>query len=244
MRSREEIINSLKGGLIVSCQALRDEPLYGSLIMAREAVAAKEGGAVGIRCNTPEDTLAIKQAADLPVIALYKKNYYDSDVYITPTLKEVEELSAVNPEIIAVDATDRIRPGKISLIDFFRTVKQKYPEQIFMADCATFEEGINAAKMGFDMVSTTLCGYTAYTKGVQLPATELMDRLADELDIPVIAEGGIWEADDLKGIFKRGKVYAAVIGSAITRPQLITKHFSDAVKEGVLLRKTGGCEGE
>ncbi len=224
----EQILARIKGGLIVSCQALKDEPLHSSYIMSRMAVAAKEGGAVGIRANTPEDISEIKKAVDLPIIALYKRDYPDSPIYITPTETEIDLLVGVNPEIIALDATNRLRPNGITLDTFFARIKQKYPDQLFMADCATYEEGIHAQEIGFDIVGTTLCGYTDNTKGVSLPNLTMIKRLADTLTVPLIAEGGIWEIEDLKQVIKE-KVHAVVIGSAITRPREITERYVKAI---------------
>lgn len=228
MSRNEQILQQLKGGLIVSCQALKNEPLHGSYIMSRMAVSAKEGGAAGIRANSPEDIREIKKAVGLPVIALYKQDYEDSEIYITPTEREIELLMAEGPEIIAMDATGRLRPGGITLGEFFPKIREKYPNQLFMADCATFEDGVNAEKLGFDIVGTTLCGYTKDTKGVPLPNLNLIKSLTEALKIPVIAEGGIWEVADLQLIMKE-KVLAAVIGTAITRPREITRRYVDSI---------------
>jgi N-acylglucosamine-6-phosphate 2-epimerase len=228
VNTNKQILSQIKGGLIVSCQALKNEPLYSSYIMSRMAVAAKEGGAIGIRANTPEDISEIKKTVDLPIIALYKQDYPDSPVFITPTEKEVDLLMEVNPEIIAVDATNRLRPGGITLDNFFSRIRKKYPEQLFMADCATYEEGIYAQEIGFDIVGTTLSGYTENTKGISLPNHTMIKRLADNLTIPLIAEGGIWEIKDFEQII-RENVHAVVIGSAITRPKEITERFVKAI---------------
>ena len=135
----KETIEQLKGKLIVSCQALPHEPLHSSFIMGRMAKAALEGGAAGIRANTPEDIREIQTQVNLPVIGIIKRDYDDSAVYITPTLREVDELMAVHPDIIALDATCRLRPGGVTLDDFFKTIKEKYPDQLWMADCSTVE---------------------------------------------------------------------------------------------------------
>ena len=224
----ERILDTIRGGLIVSCQALENEPLHSSYIMQRMAVAAMYGGAVGIRANSVSDILEIRKEVKLPVIGIIKRVYDDSDVYITPSMKEVDELMTVRPEIIALDATKRMRPGKRSLEDFFAEVRAKYPEQIFMADCSTLEEGLNAAKIGFDILGTTLSGYTSYSKGSELPNMELIQQLVESGEKPVIAEGGIWTPEQLKHILGTG-VLAAVVGTAITRPMEITKRFVNAI---------------
>lgn len=228
MNKNEQVLAQIKGGLIVSCQALVDEPLHSSYIMSKMAVAAKEGGAKGIRANMPEDIREIKKALNLPIIALYKQDYPDSKIRITPTEREVELLMEVNPEIIAIDATNRIRPEGISLDKFFARIRKEYPGQLFMADCATYEEGIYAQEIGFDIVGTTLCGYTEDTKDISLPNHTLIKQLADTLRIPLIAEGGIWDIEDLKKIMSE-KVHAVVIGTAITRPREITQRYVKAI---------------
>ena len=193
-----EILEKIKGGLIVSCQALPTEPLYDSYIMSKMAWAAYLGGAVGIRANTVVDIKAIKEKVDLPVIAIIKEEYPDSEVYITPTMKEVDALVEVGCEIIALDATKRVRPNGVTLEEFFKEVRAKYPNQLFMADTSCFEEGKKAEELGFDLIGTTMAGYTPYTKGTSLPDFTLMERYVKELNTPVIAEGGIWVPEDLK----------------------------------------------
>lgn len=228
MLSKDEILKNIHGGLIVSCQALPHEPLYGSDIMSKMAYAAWLGGASGIRANTPEDISVIKKTVNLPVIGLYKQEYPDSEVYITPTEAEVESLMESQPDIIAVDATFRHRPDGVDLDTFFRNIRRKYPRMLFMADCSTYEEAVHAEELGFDLAGTTLCGYTKATKEIPLPALTLMKRLSDKLNIPVIAEGGIWTPEQLQETFRTG-VYAAVVGTAITRPMDITKRFVEAL---------------
>lgn len=229
-KSNKQILEQIKGGLIVSCQALSTEPLYDSYIMSKMAYAAALGGAVGIRANTVVDILAIRERVDLPIIGIIKEVYPDSDVYITPTMREVDALVEIGCDIIAVDATNRTRPGGISFEDFFKEVRAKYPEQLFMADTSCFEEGKLALELGFDLIGTTMSGYTPYTKGTPLPDFILMKRYKEELDATVIAEGGIWAPDELVKAFESG-AYAAVVGTAITRPMDITKRFVKALEE-------------
>lgn len=227
--TNQEILAKIKGGLIVSCQALASEPLHSSYIMSRMAFAAKEGGACGIRANSPEDIVEIRKTVDLPVIGLHKVDYDDSDIYITPTMKEIDALVATGVEIIALDATNRTRPGGLSLTEFFTEVRAKYPDQLFMADTSCFEEGKLAAELGFDLIGTTMSGYTPYTKGRSLPDYELMERYVKELNKPIIAEGGIWEIGQLKTAMATG-VWAAVVGTAITRPRDITRRFVENMR--------------
>lgn len=227
--TNKEILEQIKGGLIVSCQALETEPLYDSYIMSKMAWAAYLGGAAGIRANTVVDIKAIKEKVDLPVIGIIKQIYDDSDVYITPTMKEVDALVAIGCEIIAVDATDRLRPNGVTFEEFFTEVRAKYPDQLFMADTSCFEEGKKAEELGMDLIGTTMAGYTPYTKGTPLPDFKLMERYVKELHSPIIAEGGIWVPEQLKQAIDTG-VHAAVVGTAITRPMDITMHFIEAIK--------------
>ena len=225
----DKILEQIKGKLIVSCQALENEPLYDSYIMAKMAWAAYLGGAAGIRCNTVKDIKAIKETVDLPVIAIIKQVYPDSEVYITPTMKEVDALAELGCEIIAIDATNRLRPGGDTIESFFTKVREKYPNQLFMADTSCFDEGKKAEELGFDLIGTTMAGYTPYTKGTPLPDFNLMERYVNELHSPIIAEGGIWVPQELKRAMDIG-VHAAVVGTAITRPMDITKRFVNAIK--------------
>ena len=225
-----EILEKIKGGLIVSCQALETEPLYDSYIMSKMAWAAYLGGASGIRANTIVDIKAIKEKVELPLIGIIKQVYDDSDVYITPTMKEVDALVETGCEIIAVDATNRTRPGGVTFEEFFSEVRAKYPDQLFMADTSCFEEGKMASELGCDIIGTTMAGYTPYTKGTSLPDFKLMERYVNELDNPIIAEGGIWVPEDLKKAMDIG-VHAAVVGTAITRPMDITKRFVNILEK-------------
>ena len=226
--TNKEILDKIKGGLIVSCQALASEPLYDSYIMSKMALAAKLGGAVGIRANTVVDIKAIKEKVDLPLIGIIKQEYDDSDVYITPTMKEVDALVETGCEIIAIDATNRLRPNGETVEAFFTKVRKKYPNQLFMADTSCFDEGKKAEELGFNLIGTTMAGYTPYTKGTPLPDFNLMQRYVSELHTPVIAEGGIWVPEQLKKAIDIG-VHSAVVGTAITRPRDITKHFAEVL---------------
>ena len=223
-------IEQLHGRLIVSCQALPQEPLHSSFIMGRMALAAKQGGALGIRANTKEDILEIQSQVDLPVIGIVKRDYPDSKIYITPTLKEVQELMEVRPEIIALDATDAVRPGGVSLDDFFRQLKEKYPDQLWMADCSTVEEALRADALGFDFIGTTLVGYTEQSKEDRIEANdfEILRKIIASVRHRVIAEGNINTPEKARRVIELG-AFSVVVGSIITRPQLITKSFADAL---------------
>lgn len=227
--TKRDVIEKIKGGLIISCQALEHEPLHSSFIMARMARAAKQAGACGIRANSISDIEAIREEVkDMPIIGIIKVDYEGCDVYITPTMKEVDALVKVGVEIIAMDATNRLRPNGVELSEFFARVKEKYPNQLFMADCSTYEEGIQADRLGFDFIGTTMHGYTPYTQGANLPNYELISKLVKDVSGYVISEGGIWTPEQLKKCIDCG-VVAAVVGSAITRPLDIAKRFIKAI---------------
>ena len=226
----QDRIKALKGQLIVSCQALPQEPLHSSFIMGRMARAAKEGGAAGIRANTKEDIKEIQEVTGLPIIGIVKRDYPDSAVYITPTMKEIEELMEVKPEIVAIDATGALRPGNMTLADFFHQIKEKYPEQKLMADCSTIEEALFADELGFDFIGTTMVGYTPQSKGLKIEENdfEILRTILEKVKHPVIAEGNVNSPEKAKRVIELGS-YAVVVGSSITRPQLITKGYAEAV---------------
>lgn len=216
-------------GLIVSCQALPDEPLHSSYIMSRMAYAAKCGGAVGIRANTVSDILAIRETVSLPMIGIIKEVYGDCPVYITPSMMEVDALVPTGVEVIAMDATARPRPNGKMLADVFPEIRAKYPDQLFMADCATYEDGMLAASLGFDFIGTTMTGCTAETIGTVAPNFEMIAKLHQDCTLPIIVEGGIWCPETLQKAMGTEGVHACVMGSAITRPMEITKHYVSAI---------------
>lgn len=225
------VLDNLKGKLIVSCQALDNEPLHSPFIMSRMAVAAEEGGAEGIRANSVADIAAIKQLVSLPVIGIIKRDYPDSEVFITATMKEVDELMSVGPELIALDATARPRPGGQWLDALVAEIRAKYPSVLLMADISTAEEALTAQSLGFDCVGTTLYGYTAETEGHALPENDcgfLRDVLA-AVNIPVVAEGNV-ETPTLAARCLELGAHTVVVGGAITRPQQITARFAAAIK--------------
>lgn len=221
------MLDKVKGRLIVSCQALENEPLHSSFIMGRMARAAKEGGAVGIRAQGVDDIIEIKKVTGLPVIGIIKRNYKDSDIYITPTKKEVDELLTTGCEMIALDATNRVRPNNEDLKEIINYIKEN--NVLVMADISNYDEAVKAQEYGVDCVSTTLSGYTPYTETLDGPDFVLMERLVKDLKIPVIAEGKVNTPQDLKKVFEIG-VHSSVVGSAITRPQLITEKFVKAIE--------------
>lgn len=220
------IIKQLKSNIIVSVQAMPNEPLYEENCIIAMMQSVVNGGAKGLRLAGARDVKNAKKLFDIPVIGLTKPNKlpdnWKETVYITPTLKEVNELIEANADIIATDATQRPRP-KESLKEIVNYIKSH--NKLSMADISTFEEGIKARELGFNIISTTLSGYTQYSnQNIEGPDFELLEKLVKELDCPIILEGRIWEPNEVNQAFKLG-AHSVVIGSAITRPQLITKRF-------------------
>lgn len=226
------MLDKVKSELVVSCQALDNEPLHSSYIMGRMAIAAEEGGAKGIRSNSKEDIIEIKKNTDLPVIGIVKRDYEDSEVFITATMKEIDELAESKCDMIALDATDRIRPNGETLETFVQAIRSKYPSILLMADVSTVEEVIEAEKIGFDCVSTTLMGYTKKSEGQNIADNdfERLKIILDTVNVPVIVEGHIDTPEKAKRCKELG-VHSIVVGSAITRPQLITAGFVEKMKE-------------
>lgn len=229
---REEVLNRIKGQLIVSCQALPSEPLYieEKSIMYLMARAAKQAGSPCIRTSSIRDVVAIKEETNLPVIGIIKIHYDGYDSYITPTMKEIDELVAVNSDIIALDCTMRKRGDGTTINEFLALIKEKYPDIVLMADISTYEEGINAWKCGVDLLSTTLSGYTDYSPKADGPDLELVHKLSATIDIPVIAEGRVHYPDQAVQMLEAG-AYAVVVGGAITRPFEIATRFMNKIKE-------------
>lgn len=221
------IINRLKGKVVVSCQAMPSEPLYLEKCMVAMMKSVVKGGAGGLRVSGARDVKNAKHLFDVPIIGLTKPDIIPSNwqeiVYITPTLKEVIELVEAGADIIAFDGTMRERPNGAKLEELIKYVKIN--NRVSMADISTLEEGINAAKLGANMLSTTLSGYTQFSQNRgEGPDFELLKQLVDNTNIPVVLEGRIWEPEEVDKAFELG-AHCVVIGSAITRPQLITKRF-------------------
>lgn len=222
-------MSRLKRGLIVSCQAVKGEPLYGYGIMHLFAKAAAEGGACGIRALC-DDVESIRREVDLPIIGLVKEEIYpDSDIYITPTKREIDRLLAVPCDVLCMDATLRPRPSGETLEELYTYARANADGREVMADVATIEEALHAEELGFDYISTTLRGYTADTKGAPLPDLAFMEECKRRLrHTRLIAEGGLFEVGHMERVSAINP-YAVVVGSAITRPKVITERLGGAL---------------
>ena len=231
--SKQEILERIKGQLIVSCQALPSEPLYveEKSIMYLMARAAKQAGSPCIRTSSIRDVLAIKEETDLPVIGIVKIVYDGYDSYITPTMKEVDELYAADADIIALDCTMRKRGDGTTINEFIAQIKEKYPDQLLMADCSTVDEALHADELGFDFIGTTMVGYTEQSKNDRIEANdfEILRTIVANAKHLIIAEGNINTPEKARRVIDLG-AYSVVVGSIITRPQLITKAFAEALQ--------------
>lgn len=224
----ENIIEKIKDTVIVSVQAMPSEPLYSEKCMVAMMKSVINGGAGALRVAGVRDVTNAKCIFNLPIIGITKpeiipKNYKEI-VYITPTVADVLSLVNAGADIIAIDGTQRKRPNNEKLKDLIKYIHIN--KRLAMADISTFEEGIAAKDAGADILSTTLAGYTLESADSpkDSPDFDLLKKLVDSVDIPVILEGRIWEPCQVDKAFELG-AHSVVIGSAITRPQLITKRF-------------------
>ena len=221
-----DILGKLKGKIVVSSQAMPDEPLYREECMLAMMASVVNGGAAALRVAGARDVKNAKKHFDIPVIGLTKPEKLPENwceiVYITPDKKAVLELIEADADIIALDATMRPRPNCTlkELIELIHNSKK-----LVMADISTLEEATNAEKLGADIISTTLAGYTLESgEPTDGPDYELLKEIVKVVKKPVILEGRIWEPKEVKKAFELG-AHCVVIGSAITRPQHITNRF-------------------
>ena len=222
----QAFLAGVKGKLIVSCQALEDEPLHGAEVMAKMALAAKIGGAAAIRANGPADIRAIKEAVNLPVIGLFKQG--DSGVYITPTFEAAAAIAEAGADVIALDCTDRPRPDGALIGDLLARIQRELRLPIF-GDVSTLAEAQAAANLGLAMAAPTLAGYTEQSPAQAGPDFELLARMIEALPIAVIAEGRYHKPEQARRALDMG-AWAVVVGSAITRPRTITARFAAALE--------------
>ncbi len=219
----EDVLNKIRGKLIVSCQAREGWPMYGTDIMAAFARAAEMGGAAGIRATGPENIRAIKQKVNLPIIGI-NKIFGKYPVYITPTYASAEAILREGIDIVALDATPRERDGHESPVEIALKIHEYYPNVLVMGEISTVQEAVEASEGPYDLISTTLCGYTDESKEENLSGIELLKQISPLVKKPIIAEGKISTAEMAVDALKAG-AYAIVVGTAITRPEVITSRF-------------------
>lgn len=216
-------MNKLKyNSLIVSCQALEDEPLFGPQIMARMALAAQIGGASAIRANSPQDIKAIKRLVDLPLIGLWKRKLEHYQVYITPTFADSRAVLQAGADYVALDCTARKRPEPLA--EIFEKIRDAFPDRGIIADIATLNDAKKVFALRPDYISTTLSGYTEESRTRPKPDLTLIKEIKDLTNIPILAEGNYNDGVQGANALKQG-AYAVVIGGAITRPQVITRRI-------------------
>lgn len=233
-----KILNKLKNQIIVSVQSAYLEPLYDEDIMIAMIKSVMSGGAAALRLAGVRDIKnARKFFPDTPIIGITKPKIIPENftelVYITPSCADCEVVIQAGADVVAFDGTMRKRPGGEKLkeiIDFIHSA-----DRLAMADISTFEEAVNASKLGCDIVSTTLSGYTTESilanqgKNPEEPDYELLSKIVENINTPVILEGRIWTPEQSAKAFDIG-AFAVVIGSAITRPHEIVKRF---IKKGL-----------
>ena len=223
---KHEVLAQLRGGLIASCQATPSPSLENPDILAAIAEAVVAGGAVGIRADGPENVRAIRERTKVPIIGIWKRIFPDSEVFITPRLQDILAVADTDAEVVALDATSRPRPDGETLEMVVQEAKA-HCTSLLMADVSNFEEGVRAAELGFDLVSTTLSGYVGdSTETPKGPDLDLVERLSQHLEdsAPVVAEGRISTPDQATEAINRG-AFCVVVGTAITRPQTLTQDF-------------------
>ena len=221
-----KILENWRGGLIVSCQAPAGSPLAKPEIIAAFAETAEQNGAVGVRIDAPENIAAVKNRVKIPVLGIYKIVGDQSQVYITPTFDSAAQIAAAEADVIALDATFRRRPNNEKIENIVKQIRDIYNQPI-AADISTFEEGLKAEEIGFDAVITTLSGYTEPTKHIVKPDFALVENLSKKLSVPLVCEGRLSSADDIKRAFDCG-AFAVVVGGAITGVDGLVQRFVSA----------------
>ena len=222
---KELFLKSIKNNLIISCQAVDKEHLNNVEAITLMAKSVIDGGAKVLRLSQFDHIESIMKITNLPIIGLIKEKYNDSNVIITPTLKEIKQLINLGIKCIALDATKRKRPNENldAIVDY---VRKNHSDISLMADCSNHEDVENAIELKFDLIGTTLRGYTKETKNLDNVSNnfQFIREILKTTSIPIIAEGGIWEPLQVKELLDLG-CFGVVVGSAITRPKEITKRF-------------------
>lgn len=223
------LIDTLCGGLVVSCQAYPGEPMLDPRTMTQIAQAAVAGGAVGVRGKGLEDLRQMRAAVDVPIIGLVKEG--KEGVYITPTLESCLAVADTGCEIVALDGTRRPRPDGRTFAETVAALKEARPGVLVMADCGSVGDALMAAEAGADLIGTTLVGYTDERPKTPGPDWEEIDKILAAVTLPVVVEGRIHTPADAAQAMQRGAC-CVVVGTAITHPTTITSWFVEAVEKG------------
>lgn len=221
-----QTIEALRGGLVVSCQAYPGEPMRDPRVMTAVALAAVQGGALGIRAQGLDDLAALRPALSVPLIGLLKVG--KTGVFITPTVADCRAVACTGCEIVALDGTVRPRPDGSSLKDCFDAVHEL--GALAMADCGSLEDAEASMDAGADVLGTTLSGYTAARTRTAGPDFELLAGIVAISDRPVFAEGRVRTPGDAARCLDLG-AHTVVVGTAITHPTSITRGFVDALRQ-------------
>lgn len=226
--NKKALLDSMKGGLVVSCQVQHDDPVYSMDFVVKMAIAAEWGGAVGIRANSPDQIREIRKNVKLPIIGLYKIWHEDTDVFITPTLEAAKQVWEAGADIIALDCTEQITHEGRPAYELLPVVKKEIPDAIIFADVSNYEEAKRAVELGADIVGPTLYGYTEATKHIEQPDLREFARMCRDFgdQVCMMMEGHVYTPEDAMKCIYLG-AHSVVVGSAITRPHLITKRFVD-----------------
>ena len=220
----KQIISILKHQLIVACHYSPDEPLHEVSTTVAIARAVAASGAAGIRTGGVQEIQAIRKEIDLPIIGFDKMEWPDySVVRVTPSFESAKRIIEAGADILAMEATGRMRTSGISDEDLIKKIHQELGVPV-VADISTLDEGLAAAKAGADLVATTLAGYTPQSKKSSVFDFELLHDLIQHSPVPVIAEGHISSPEIAAQAIQMG-AFAVVVGSAITRPHKITKAY-------------------
>lgn len=223
---RISCLSAVKGGLIVSCQVPDGTAIDTPDFIAAQALTVIQAGAVGIRAQGIQNVSAVAKATDKPILGLVKRYLDTTPVFITPTVQDVLDLEAAGASIVAFDATERLRAGGIDLATFIAQVRAETSIPL-LADVDTLEAGLIAESLGCEAIATTLSGYTE-NPAPPLPNIKLVEDLAKKVNIPIVAEGGFNRPEHVAQAFAAG-AWTVCIGTAITNPYLLTKHFLEAI---------------
>lgn len=221
------ILDGLKGGLVVSCQAPEGSPLRDPYILGRIAAAAENAGAVAIRAEGLASIEAIRKEVSVPIIGLIKR-FNSSPIYITPDIDDVRNLVEAGADIVAVDATERLREGGVTSEDFLAEAVAAIGSVPIMADVDSLPSAVIAAQAGAQLVGTTLSGYTVGEIPAH-PDIELVREIASVLQLPIIAEGRYSSAEDVQRALDYG-AYAVCIGTSLTDPWTLTKRLVGKIR--------------